>query len=269
MNPLISIVTVCFNSAKTIRQTIESVLNQTYTNIEYILVDGKSTDNTVAIIEEYAPQFAAKGIAYRWLSEPDAGIYDAMNKGIRLSTGKWVGIINSDDWYELDACETLINFIKNHPDCDLLCGNVNYYIETEKFLFHQVQKSQIKNIKSHMNIIHPSVFVNKRLYQEKLFSTKYKIVSDWEWMLYFYTNKANIKYIDKIISNFRWGGAGCNFNFNHILERYKVRRTFNISPQKNLIYELITLYLKFKIKAILRLKYPFNKAALNKIYEYK
>ena len=108
MNPLISIITVCFNSSKTIRQTIESVLNQTYTNIEYILVDGKSTDNTVAIIEEYAPQFTAKGIVYRWVSEPDAGIYDAMNKGIKLATGEWIGIINSDDWYELDACENML-----------------------------------------------------------------------------------------------------------------------------------------------------------------
>ena len=107
MNPLISIITVCFNSAKTIRQTIESMLNQTYTNIEYILVDGKSTDNTVAIIEEYAPQFAAKGIVYRWISEPDGGIYDAINKGIKFATGEWINIQGSDDWLELDACEQI------------------------------------------------------------------------------------------------------------------------------------------------------------------
>lgn len=97
MNPLISIITVCFNSAKTIRQTIESVLNQTYTNIEYILVDGKSTDNTVAIIEEYAPLFAAKGIAYRWISEPDNGMYNALNKGFDKSSGEIMYWLNSDD----------------------------------------------------------------------------------------------------------------------------------------------------------------------------
>jgi glycosyltransferase involved in cell wall biosynthesis len=97
MNPLISIITVCFNSAKTIRQTIESVLIQTYTNIEYILVDGKSTDNTVAIIEEYAPQFAAKGIIYRWISEPDDGMYNALNKGFYKSSGEIMYWLNSDD----------------------------------------------------------------------------------------------------------------------------------------------------------------------------
>lgn len=92
----ISIVTVSYNAAKTIEQTIKSVINQTYSNIEYIVIDGGSTDGTVDIIRKYEDR-----IAY-WVSEPDGGIFDAMNKGIKVATGEVVGIINSDDWYEHD-----------------------------------------------------------------------------------------------------------------------------------------------------------------------
>lgn len=92
----LSIITVTYNSEKTLRDTIESVLSQTYTDYEYIIVDGASKDNTINIVKEYEPKFEGR---MRWISEPDKGIYDAMNKGIKMSTGDVVGIINSDDFY--------------------------------------------------------------------------------------------------------------------------------------------------------------------------
>jgi len=95
--PLVSIVTVCYNSEKTIRDTIESVLNQTYRNIEYILVDGASKDSTVDIIKSYEEKFREKGISYKWISEPDTGIYNAMNKGIDMASGEWCYFLGSDD----------------------------------------------------------------------------------------------------------------------------------------------------------------------------
>ncbi len=97
MKPKVSIVTPCLNSEKTIRDTIESVLYQTYKNIEYIIVDGSSTDNTVKIIKEYLPKFHGR---MKFVSEKDNGIYNAMNKGIKMSSGNIIGIINSDDYYE-------------------------------------------------------------------------------------------------------------------------------------------------------------------------
>lgn len=92
----LSIITVTYNSEKTLRDTIESVLSQTYTDYEYIIVDGASKDNTINIVKEYEPKFEGR---MRWISEPDKGIYDAKNKGIKMSTGDVVGIINSDDFY--------------------------------------------------------------------------------------------------------------------------------------------------------------------------
>ena len=96
----VSIITICFNSEAVIRKTIESVLNQTYTDIEYIIIDGASKDKTVEIAESYRLSLEGKGITFNVYSEPDKGIYDAMNKGINKATGELVGLINSGDWYE-------------------------------------------------------------------------------------------------------------------------------------------------------------------------
>ena len=122
-NIKVSIITVCFNSEKTIRRTIESVLYQTYPNIEYIIVDGKSTDGTVDIVKEYLPAFQKR---LRYVSERDKGIYDAMNKGIRLSAGDVIGIINSDDFYEPDAVENIVKYA-DRGSCQVLYGYCNWF----------------------------------------------------------------------------------------------------------------------------------------------
>mgnify|MGYP000371187973 CR=1 FL=1 len=111
-NVLVSIITVSFNSDKTIKDTIESVLNQTDTNIEYIIVDGKSTDETIKIVKSFEKQFQEKGISYKWISEEDSGIYAAFNKGIKMSSGKWISFLGSDDIYLNNAIELYKNQIK-------------------------------------------------------------------------------------------------------------------------------------------------------------
>ena len=109
----ISIVTVCYNSAATIRDTLESVLSQTYNNIEYIVVDGASKDSTLDIVNEYAGRISTI------VSEPDKGIYDAMNKGVNLATGDFVGILNSDDIFaSATTIEKLVEFLLANPGCD-------------------------------------------------------------------------------------------------------------------------------------------------------
>ncbi len=238
MNPLISIITVCFNSAKTIRQTIESVLNQTYTNIEYILIDGKSTDNTVTIIEEYATQFATKGIVYRWISEPDSGIYDAMNKGIKMASGEWIGIINSDDWYELDACENIIKVVITESDAEIICGGVALIIEHKKKLYYKEIFSSTHKIKYEMTIRHPATFIRSSLYQQKLYNTSFKIAADWELLKHFFITKKKFYFINTILAKFRSGGVSSRLNFLIINEKYKIR------AQSLSYYITLILYLK-------------------------
>ena len=105
----ITIITANFNREKTLARTIESVLNQTHNQVEYIIIDGKSSDSSLEIIESYREKFKEKGYEYKYISERDSGIYNAMNKGIRMATGDIIGIIGSDDWYELEALEK-VNF---------------------------------------------------------------------------------------------------------------------------------------------------------------
>ena len=103
---LFTIITVCFNSEMTIERTIQSVLNQTCQDYEYIIIDGASTDGTMDIVRKYEPLFQGR---MRWISEKDQGIYDAMNKGIGVASGELIGIVNSDDYYEPDALEIMKN----------------------------------------------------------------------------------------------------------------------------------------------------------------
>lgn len=120
----ISIITVCFNSASTIRDTLDSVLGQTYADIEHIIVDGKSTDGTVDIIRQYESRYQGK---LRWISEPDGGIYDAMNKGIFLAAGDIIGFLNADDYYQDNGVTRDIGqAFSAHPEIDAIHGNLSY-----------------------------------------------------------------------------------------------------------------------------------------------
>lgn len=121
--PLVSITTVTYNSEKTLARTIESVLGQTYDHIEYLIIDGISSDRTVEIAESYRERFAERGFLYTVVSEADRGMYDAINKGIRLSRGAIIGNINSDDWYEAEAVEKAVGFMEG-TGCDFMYADL-------------------------------------------------------------------------------------------------------------------------------------------------
>ena len=195
----VSIITVCLNSEKYIEKTIKSVLEQTYRNIEYIIVDGMSTDNTLNIVEQYKPLF---GERLKIISEKDNGLYDAMNKGIKYATGELIGIINSDDWYELDAVENVIKIYKENKN-SVIYG-VMLYRRNEK-----ISKIQITDYKElgNMMINHPTVFIPKKIYDKVgEFNTKFKLASDYELMLRMLNENISFRHISKIIANFREGG---------------------------------------------------------------
>ena len=125
----VSIITVAFNAEKTISRTIESVLNQTYPDIEYLILDGASVDKTVDVAQRYMKAFCEKGYTYRIVSEPDQGMYDALNKGAKIAQGKLVGQINADDWYELDAVETMVRLYEREK-YDAAWGSIRIRMAT-------------------------------------------------------------------------------------------------------------------------------------------
>ncbi len=198
---LVSIITVCYNSEKTIRDTIESVLGQTYTKIEYILIDGNSKDRTIEIIKSYESKFEEKGIAYKWISEPDKGIYDAMNKGIDVASGELIGIINSDDWYEINAIESIL---KNYDEAiDVYHGYLRFIEDEREQMIRRTDSCQLEK---GIMIEHPTCFLNKRVYEKNgKYSLDYKSSSDLDYFLNFF-KELKFKKVDLIISNFRVDG---------------------------------------------------------------
>lgn len=207
--PLISVITVCHNSATTIRDTIESVLNQTYTSIEYILIDGNSNDETLDIIKSYEEIFKKKGIKYKYISEVDKGIYDAMNKGLRIAKGNIIGILNSDDWYEENALDEIRNLYNQNKRLSIYVGEMNR-VNKDKipYKINYNIKNISRTIHKAMPINHPASFVHKDVYSKiGLFDIQYKLSADYDFIFRAYNLGVSFLFTDKVIVNMRNSGA--------------------------------------------------------------
>jgi glycosyltransferase involved in cell wall biosynthesis len=220
--PLVSIITVVYNGQQYIEDVIRSVLNQSYTNIEYIIIDGGSTDNTLAIIKKYENQISF------WISEDDNGISDAFNKGILRSKGEIIGIINSDDWYEKDAVEKVVAKLK---DADVVYSDMQLWKNEEKDF---IVKGDHQFLTKEMTVNHPSVFVRKECYtQFGLFDTQYELAMDYDLMLRLKINNRKFVYIPEVLANMRWAGlsdknwlTGCRETLS-IKNKYIPRKKIN------------------------------------------
>lgn len=238
-NVKVSVITPCFNSEKTIRRTLESVLNQTYQNFEYIIVDGKSTDSTLDIINEYRPLFGDKLRVY---SEPDEGIYDAMDKGIQLATGEMIGIVNSDDYYCLDALENMVEAVPEEKYYILYGFQrcVTNGVEKKVVLYHH------SNLKKQM-ITHPTCFISADTYRDfGTYKREYKSAGDYEFMLrVFCDGRVFFKPVYKIISNFESGGISSTQI--GVREVAKLRLDYGIISKRKYMYIVLESHL-FTIK---------------------
>lgn len=194
-HPLITVVTVVYNGEKTLEQTIQSVVNQTYDNVEYIIIDGASTDGTLDIVKKYEDK-----IDY-WQSEPDKGIYDAMNKGIGLATGEWINFMNSgDEFYDSNTISDI--FMNKKISADVLYGSVvlNGNI---------VKPRKISSIKYTLPFCHQSSFLKRCICP--LFKSEYRIIADYIMFLGLYERKSVFKNLDIPISRFDENGVSSNY----------------------------------------------------------
>lgn len=198
----ISVITVCYNAAETIERTIQSVLGQTYHDIEYIIIDGGSTDGTVDVIRKYADK-----IAY-WTSEPDKGIYDAMNKGIRVATGEWINFMNSGDTFV--NSNVLDNLMVFHKDELILYGNIIRIFPSYKRRATGIRTLKPQTIDFVCDTIHHQAsLINSSLFQKYgCYSLDYKLMSDW---LFYYETVAlhgiSVRYVDIDVAYFQMDGA--------------------------------------------------------------
>lgn len=216
----VSIITVAYNSEKSISHTIESVLAQTYTDIEYWIIDGASKDRTVEVAESYRSALEAKRIMFHVVSEPDCGIYDAMNKGIRLANGDVIGILNSDDWYEPDTVQTVVETFEKEA-CELMFANIRMR-KTDGSTF--VKKARLRRFQTSRDWNHPTTFVRADIYKQNPFRDL-GIHDDYGFFLQMRKQNRNIAVVDKVLANFRMGGASNHKDFKaakkRIMDRYK------------------------------------------------
>ncbi len=213
-NMIVSVITPSFNQGAFIERTIKSVLSQEGDfYLEYIVVDGASTDNTVEIIKKYEELFKkkmwsvkCKGISYKWVSEPDKGQTDALNKGIRMAQGEIIGWLNSDDTYCKDAIKKVVEGFLKSPEGDIVYGIANYINENDKILDTHFPKRylQMSDFKYENLVIQPEVFFKKFLVSKiGYFNEDLNYVMDYDFWIRAMKNGIKFKYIPEILANFR------------------------------------------------------------------
>lgn len=238
--PIVSIVTVVFNSEAMLEQTILGVLNQTYENIEYIIIDGGSTDGTLSIIRKYEER-----IAY-WMSEPDEGISDAFNKGIATSTGQLIGMINSGDWYCDNAVEVVVNSYKQREVCCIFHAKMQYW-NTEMKPYY-VFSGNDSVILYRSTVYHPTVFVPKEIYNEiNLYRLDFKNAMDYEWLIRAKLQNKKFCYIDETISNMLLEGLSDKLWLRTYVETMQARHLHGMNPIKNFL-----LFIKITVLTLTR-----------------
>lgn len=261
----ISIVTATYNSAATIKDTFNSVIAQTYNDIEYIVVDGLSKDNTLDIIKEYEPLFGGK---MKWISEKDKGLYDAMNKGIAMATGDVVGILNSDDFYTSTDILQLVADSMQDSEVDAIYGDIHFVNDDNLDKCVRYYSSHIFRrglMRYGLMPAHPSFYCKREVYTKYgAFNTKYKIGADFESLLrYIFVNRIRTKYIKRDFVTMRTGGASTE----GLSSRWQIMKDHLRALKDNGIYSnvlLLCLRYPYKIYELLTSKLKYNSKRAHK-----
>jgi glycosyltransferase involved in cell wall biosynthesis len=232
--PKISLVTATFNSASVLKSCLDSICSQQHNSVEHLIIDGGSTDNTQLLIKDYQNNY--QNIDIKFISEPDQGIYDALNKGIQKATGDIIGFVHSDD--ALASKDTLKNIAKAFYENDVygVYGDLHYVAadNPNKILRNWVsQPFSAKLLKKGWMPAHPTLFLRKEIYEQfGGFDLSYKIAADYEFILRVFKHKQlSFYYLPEVITKMRWGGAS-NKSLKNILQKsaedYRALKTHNI-----------------------------------------
>jgi len=253
--PKISIITVSFNSQSTIKHTIQSVASQDYQNKEYVLIDGASTDWTLDIIS------FLKGKIDYFVSEKDNGIYDAMNKGIKASSGDIIGILNSDDFYSNDKVLSKVANIFKETDCDCLYGDLVYVDKGDASKIVRYWKSgkfSKKKLRMGWMLPHPTFFVKKEIYEKYgLYNLKLKTAADYEMILrLLHKDNIKIEYLPEVLVNMRMGGKSNSSFINRLKGNYEDNLAWDMNNLRK------PLFIRF-LKPLRKIKQFFKKPKIN------
>lgn len=257
-NTKITIITVTYNAEKILEETILSVLGQTYNSIEYIIIDGGSTDNTINTIKKYSNQ-----ITY-WISEPDKGIYDAMNKGISIATGEYILFLNSgDSLYSPQTIDLCINYVQKHIETDILYGNTILLFKSKKFLS---TPENISELHSHMPFCHQSCLTRSSILKKYKFNVDYKILADFDFFRNLYTKNYIFSYCNIIIANYEAETGISSIPTKKLMLEYAKIKCKN-NKTKYLFLHFI-IFSKFLFKQLIPQKFFIKKIERNFLAKY-
>jgi glycosyltransferase involved in cell wall biosynthesis len=239
--PLVSIITVVLNGERHIEETIRSVFGQTYENVEYIVLDGGSTDGTINIIRRYEDS-----IDY-WASERDEGVSDAFNKGISLSNGEIIGTINADDWYEREALDAAVRAFSD-SGADIVSGAIQYWNGDKRdYVFFSNPSALVRE----MTVNHQTVFARKELYDRfGMFDTRYRLAMDYEVLLRFRLKGAGFHCLDNVLANMRLEGCSDRQWLRAYREVYEIKNSLMGNKARNYLYYLYTIFRRHAVSVL-------------------
>ena len=225
--PVISIITVVKNRRDTFVNTVRSVLSQTYSNYEYIVIDGLSTDGTLDVIRDNDTN-----IDY-WISEKDEGIYDAMNKGLRVCRGEWMLMLNSDDTLSTNniLADVAEHLARSHAD--VVHGDINVHYPSGRTRINIPLET--KYLKKTMCLNHGGCFINRSIHVRKFYDTSFRFAADYDLLLWAYLNGHKFEYINKTIIEYSAGGVSGTPNYGN-LEAYKIWKSYFGRPKASFLY---------------------------------
>ncbi|MEN9742668.1 MAG: hypothetical protein RLZZ65_473 [Bacteroidota bacterium] len=244
----VSIITVVYNGVSTIEDTIKSIKSQTYNNIEYIIIDGGSTDGTLEVIEKYSEDIS------KLVSEKDNGIYDAMNKGVKIATGEIIGILNADDVYsDKNVIDRILNEFINNPDLEVIYSDLEYVDKNnfQKVIRYWKSCAYYPKFFKHGHVPpHPTLFVHRKIYEDfGVYDSSLKVAADYEFMLRIFTSKQPIKskYISIVLVKMRVGGESNKSIKNILRGNLEIYRAW-IKYHNKFPYSLIFRRINIKAK---------------------
>lgn len=251
---IISLITVTYNSGSTLFSTFQSILSQTYPDIEYIVIDGASNDGTVSVIQEFEPLFKGK---LKWISEPDNGLYDAINKGLYMAIGEVVGILNSDDFFtKSDILEQVAQAFEMDNKLDAVYGDVHFVNSTDltrpiRYYSSKIFKPSL--MKLGFMPAHPTFYCRKSCYDKYgLYKTDFKIAADFDLLLRFiYVHHISLKYLPLDMVTMRVGGASTNGLKSHVCIMKEHLRSFKENGLKSNFF-LLSLRYFYKLTEYIR-----------------
>lgn len=236
-HPKISIVTVTYNSAKTLELSIRSIIDQAYTNLEYIIIDGGSKDGTLDIIKKYERHIS------KWISEPDKGIYDAMNKGIRMANGEMVAFLNSDDVYLNSPFQTVAETITKNKNISVVFANALMIRDPNPSYIYRSKLPTSINDFWRTPIIHPSMFTRRSEFDRVgLFSTDYRVSGDFDFLVRLFLAKSVFYYHEAVWARMNGGGISDREWATGMHENLKIMRNHNQLTATLIIFFLLNYF---------------------------